>query len=135
MEDLIFFSARLRTKREKKRLIKTAKEKNVRQKYNRLKELQKEQNSIPLIPLKQPYQKGFCRYFVLREDIKNEKKIIFFTQILKKINTSQLSGTKKFVKKKKRNGKRIYVPIIQHLKQLQPYQFAGLHSILTDEER
>lgn len=135
MENQIFYSTRLRTKREKKRKIKIAKEKNVREKYKRRKELIQEQKNIPLIPLQEPYQKGFERYFVLRDDIKRENEIEFFTQILKKINTSQFSETRKFVKKRKRNGKRIYVPRIQNLKQLQPYEFSGSHSVLTDEER
>lgn len=135
MEDLIFFFTRLRSKREKKRLIKTAKEKNVRNKYKRQKEIFLEQKNIQLVPLQEPYQKGFERYFVLREDIKNEKEINFFTQLLKKINTSQFSDTRKFVKKRKRYGKKVYVPRIQNLKQLQPYEFSGSHSILNDDER
>ena len=135
MEDSIFFSTRLRTKRARKRSVKTAKEKNVRDKYKRRKEIFIEQKEIPLVPLKEPYQKGFERYFVLREDIKKENEIEFFTQILKKINTSQYAETRKFVKKRKRNGKRIYVPRIQELKQLQPYEYSGPHSILNDEER
>ena len=64
-----------------------------------------------------------------------ENEIEFFTQILKKINTSQYAETRKFVKKRKRNGKRIYVPRIQELKQLQPCEYSGPHSILNDEER
>ena len=87
MEDSIFFSARLRTKRARKRSVKTAKEKNVREKYKRRKEVFKEQKAIPLVPLKEPYQKGFERRFVLRDDIKKENEIEFFTHILKKINT------------------------------------------------
>ncbi|MGV0941737.1 hypothetical protein [Empedobacter sp. ULE_I140] len=133
MEDSIFFSTRLRTKRARKRSVKTAKEKNVREKYKRRKEIFKEQKAILLVSLKEPYQKGFERYFVLREDIKKENEIEFFTQILKKINTSQYAETRKFIKK--RNGKRIYVPRIQELKQLQPYEYSGPHSILNDEER
>ena len=135
MEDSIFFSTQLRTKRARKRSVKTTKEKNVREKYKRQKEIFKEQKEIPLVLLKEPCQKGFERYFVLREDIKKENEIEFFTQILKKINTSQYAETRKFVKKRKRNGKRIYVQRIQELKQLQPYEYSGPYSILNDEER
>ena len=135
MEDSIFFSTQLRTKRARKRSVKTTKEKNVREKYKRRKEIFKEQKAISLVPLKEPYQKGFERYFVLREDIKKENEIEFFTQFLKKINTSQYAETRKFVKKRKRNGKRIYVQRIQELKQLQPYEYSGPYSILNDEER
>ena len=135
MEDLIFFSTRLKTKREKKRIIITAKEKQVRKQFKCRKELYKIKNNLPLVPLVQPYQKGFERYFVLREDCKNEKEIIFFTNLLKKINTVQYAENKKFQKKIKRFGKRIFVPRIQNLKQLLPYEFAGSHSNLNDEER
>ena len=135
MEDSIFFSSRFRSKREKIRLIKTAKEKNVRLKYNRRKEISHELFNIPLVPLKKPYQKGFERFFVLRNDLKNEKEIEFFSQILNKINTVQYADSRKFVKKRKRNGKRIYVPGIQNLRPLQPYEFSGPNSILNDGER
>lgn len=135
MEDLIFFTTRLKSKRKKKRLVKTDLEKEVRKHFKRRAEIWNEKRNIPLVPLEVPYQKGYVRYFVLREDIKNEKEIAFFSAILKKINTEQFAQTKKFTKKEKRNRKRIDIPMIQHLRKLYPYEFSGKDSKLTDRER
>jgi len=135
MEDSIFFSTRLKSKREKKRIIITAKQKEIIQKFQRRKEIYQEQKNIPIVPLTQPYQKGYERYFVMKDGIRNEKELAFFSSILEKINTIQYAENKKFTTKKKRNEKRIYTPRIQKLKQLQPYEFAGPHSILNDNER
>ena len=135
MEDSIFFTTRLKSKRKKKRLVKTDLEKEVRKHFKRQREISNEKSNIPLVPLEVPYQKGYVRYFVLRDDIKNEKDIAFFSEILSKINTEQFAPTKKFTKKEKRNRKRIDVPMIQHLKMLHPYEFSGKDSKLTDRER
>lgn len=135
MEDLIFFTTRLKSKRKKKRLVKTDLEKEVRKHFKRRAEIWNEKRNIPLDPLEVPYQKGYVRNFALRDDIKNEKDIAFFSEILKKINTEQFAQTKRFTKKEKRNRKRIYVPMIQDLRKLYPYEFSGKDSKLTDSER
>jgi len=39
--------------------------------------------------LRPPYQRGWNRFFVLREDMKQDSKAKFFIQLLEKINTKQ----------------------------------------------
>ncbi|WP_177762174.1 hypothetical protein [Flavobacterium sp. I3-2] len=135
MEDSIFFTTRLKSKRTKTRLVKTDFEKKIRLNNKRQKELWNEKQTIPLVPLAVPYQKSYVRYFVLRDDIKNEKDITFFSEILKKINTEQFSYSKKFTKKKKQYRKRIDVPTTQYLRLLYPYEYSGKDSKLNERER
>jgi len=58
--------------------------------------------------LKPPVQRGFIRYFVLREDVARTKEASFFQRILDKINTRQWSYRKDFKKKGRRFGKKVY---------------------------
>ena len=55
-----------------------------------------------MIPLDKPYQKGFVRFFVVRDDVKQSKDGDFFEGILKKINTYMYSDNRKFLKKKEK---------------------------------
>lgn len=135
MEDVFVFFPRLKSERRKKRLVKNDLEKKVRKYYKRSNEIFRAKKEISLVPLKEPYQKGFVRFFTLRDDIKRSKDFEFFENLLMKINTEMYSDSRKFQKKKKRFGKRVYHPIIQCLRELTPSEFSGPKSILTDKER
>ncbi|AYN01004.1 hypothetical protein [Chryseobacterium sp. 3008163] len=91
---------RLRSLRSRKRIIKTDLEKQIRKKYRHSEELWDLRRNIPLVPLETPYQKGFVRFFVVRDDVKRSKYGNFFEGILKKINTKMYSPTRKFLKRK-----------------------------------
>ncbi|WP_027378810.1 hypothetical protein [Chryseobacterium daeguense] len=132
--DNLLFS-RLRSLRSRKRIIKKDVEKQIRKKYLRSDELWKIKRNIPLVPLEKPYQKGFVRFFVVRDDVKRSKNGDFFQGILNKINTKMYSETRKFIKKKRKFGRKIYVERDQKLVQLSAYQWNDPKLGLTPREK
>ena len=107
--------SRLRSLRSRKRIAREDHEKYLRECCDRHAELEKQRRNLPLVPLEKPYQKGYVRFFVLREDVKQGKQADFFATLLEKINTYQYADTRKFQKKKKRRGKRVYIARKQEL--------------------
>ena len=107
--------SRLRNLRSRKHIARTDHEKYLRVCNKRQDVLLKQRYELPLVPLEKPYQKGYMRFFVLREDIRQGKHADFFETLLEKINTYQYADTRKFQKKKKRRGKRVYVARKQEL--------------------
>jgi len=132
--DNLLFS-RLRSLRNRKRIIKKDVEKQIRKKYKRSKELWKIKRDIPWIPLEQSYQRGFVRFFVITEEVKLTKDAEFFQGILKKINTFMYSEIRHFLKKKRKFGRRIYVEREQKLKSLSSYEWNNPKNQLTERER
>ncbi|MCJ8154808.1 hypothetical protein MKJ01_13635 [Chryseobacterium sp. SSA4.19] len=132
-DNLLFF--RLRSLRSRKRIIKKDVEKQIRKKYKRSDELWEIKRKTPLVPLDQPYQRGFVRFFVVRDDVKRSKDGDFFKGILDKINTKMYSETRKFLKKKRKLGRRIYVEKEQKLARLSTYQWNDPKLGLTTRER
>ena len=107
--------SRLRNLRSRKRIAREDHEKYLRECCNRHAELEKQRRNLPLVPLEKPYQKGYVRFFVVREDVKRSKLGDFFENLLAKINTYQYADNRKFQKKKKRRGKRVYIARKQEL--------------------
>lgn len=62
--------------------------------------------NLPLIELKEPYQKGWVRFFVVRKDVLRSDDALFFVNLLEKINTFQFSNQKTFTNRKKKFGKK-----------------------------
>ena len=90
---------KIRTKRRRKRASIEAKDKKLIRLYKQEKELRKRKYNLPMIDLSPPIQKGYKRFFVVREDIKRSKLGSFYENLLQKINTFQYSSTKIFKKK------------------------------------
>ena len=107
--------SRLRNLRSRKRIAQEDHEKYLLECIKRQKVLFKQRRELPLVPLEKPYQKGYVRFFVLREDVRQGKQADFFATLLEKINTYQYADTRKFQKKKKRRGKRVYIARKQEL--------------------
>lgn len=114
---------KLRSRRTKNRLIKEDKEKFILKQHQLWDKLYEIKRNIALVPLEKPYQKGFVRYFVLREDIARSKYAEFFQGILDKINTFDYSDNRKFTKRKKRRRKKIEVPREQSLQKFREEHF------------
>jgi intergrase/recombinase len=129
-ENLLLF--RLKNLRSRKRIIKRAVEKLVRTKYKHHGQLWKMKRNIPLVPLEKPYQKGFVRFFVVRDNVKRSKDGRFFEDLLKKINTEMYSPTRKFLKKKRRRGRKIYVPREQRVANIYPHEWDNPKFGLTE---
>ena len=108
--------SRLRNLRSRLRIAREDHEKFLRECCDRHAELEKQRRNLPLVPLEKPYQKGYVRFFVLREDVRQGKQADFFATLLEKINTYQYADNRKFQKKKKRRRKPVYVARKQELR-------------------
>lgn len=91
--------------------------------------------ALPLVPLATPYQKGWERNFVLREDIARSKEALFNKTLLEKINTVQYSSEKSFKKKKKRRRKHVYVEKLQTVKEFSESEWRSSKLALTEKEK
>lgn len=132
-DNLLFH--RLRSVRNRKRTIKKDVEKQIRKKYKRSDELWEIRRNMPMIPLDEPYQLGFVRFFVVRDDVMRSKDGAFFEGILKKINTYMYSGSRQFLKKKRKSGRRIYVEREQKLNRISSYSWISPKFGLTPREK
>jgi hypothetical protein len=135
MENDNLLLSRIRNVRSRKRTIRKDVEKQIRKKYRRSNELWDIRRNTPWIPLDKPYQKGFVRFFALRDDVKRSKDGDFFEEILKKINTYMYSESRQFLKKKRKFGRRIYVERVQKLKRISSYSWNDPKFGLTPRER
>lgn len=131
--NLLFY--RLRNVRSRKRTIRKDVEKQIRKKYKRSKELWEIRRNISWIPLENPYQRGFVRFFVLNDDVKRSEDADFFEGILKKINTYMYSESRLFLKKKKKFGRRVYVEKEQKLSLISFYKWIDPRFGLMPRER
>jgi hypothetical protein len=128
--------SRLKTERTKKRLQKKDLDKQLLQNYKKLRRIWKEQWNLGYTDLVPPVQKGWKRFFVLREDVTTTKDALLFQQILDKINMinrPQFSFRKDFKVKRKQKGKKIYVDRPQLLPVIELYELRKIK--LTEQER
>ncbi|ABQ06473.1 hypothetical protein [Flavobacterium johnsoniae] len=126
---------RFKSKRRKERLVKEDFEKHLIQLRKREKELWKKRKDLPLIPLENPYQKGWQRCFVLREDVVRSSEAEFYRTLLEKINTWQFSSEKSFKRKKKRKRKHVYVEKLQTVKEFSEWEWKSPKLELTEKEK
>jgi len=117
---------RLRTARQKKRLQYEDFYKQLIQLYKEEKALYQQQKNLGWEPLKPPVQKGWKRFFVLRDDVAKSKHAEFFQNILNKINTYDWSYRKNFKIRKRKMGRKIYVVKTQKLLEPCERHFAKL---------
>lgn len=126
---------RFKSKRRKKRLVKEDFEKHLIQLRKLEKGLWKKRKDLPLIPLENPYQKGWQRCFVLREDVGRSSEAEFYRTLLEKINTWQFSSEKSFKRKKKRKRRNVYVEKIQTVKEFSEWEWKSPKLELTEKEK
>jgi len=101
--DIAVLPFRLKTKRQKRRLLVKDRDKQLfrmEQEYKKLRDIQRHE---PEVPLEKPYQRGWIRCFELISEIKNSSKAEFYQQILDQINDSQWHYDKSF--KQPRRGR------------------------------
>jgi len=101
-------SYRLRTVRQKKRMQYEDFDKKLLELNREEDRLHKQRRDIIWVPLKPPVQRGWNRFFVLREDVAISKHAEFFENILKRINTCDWSHRKDFMVKYRRFGRKKY---------------------------
>jgi len=135
MENYNLLLYRLRSVRSRKRTVRKDVEKQIRKKYNRSEKLWDIRREIPWFPLENPYQRGFVRFFVLRDDVKRSKDADFFEEMLSKINTYMYSESRQFLKKRKKYGRRIYVEREQKLNKISSFGWNDPKLGFTQRER
>lgn len=114
-EDIL--SYRLRTARQKKRAQYEDFDKQLLKLDREQTELSDLQWNLGWEPVNPPYQKGWKRFFVLRDDVARSKHADFYAGILQKINTEDWSHRKDFVVRKRRYGTSKFVVKTQKLKE------------------
>lgn len=115
--------SRIRSIRTRKRWQLRAFDKKLIRFYKEEKAVRKRIWELGWKELKPPVQRGFVRFFVLRDDVMRTKNAPFFQKILNTINTEQWSHRKDFKKKRRRLGKKIYVVRDQNLREIFPEEF------------
>lgn len=113
---------RIRSKRRRKRETIEGQDKKLIRLFKEDRELSKRRAELPMIDLSPPIQRGYKRYFIVREDVRRSKQGVFYENLLRKINTTQFSPTKEFKQKKRRLGRRIYEARGQQLQVVHPHE-------------
>jgi len=129
--------SRIKSARRKVRLQKLDKEKQLIGLDKEIRTLSKLEDELPLIPLEIPYQKGWKRFFVLREDVAVSKYATFFNELLIKINTTQHCNNKAFTKRKRKRKRRkkVIVEIVQNLRSFLDWEWNSSKCKLTEKEK
>jgi hypothetical protein len=126
-------SYRLRTVRQKKRMQYEDFDKQLLEIGRRKTELNWQRRNLGWEPLMPPVQKGWKRFFVLREDVATGRHKEFFENILSRINTCDWSHRKDFMVKYRRYGTKKYRVKKQSL--LRPYEWQFNRMDFTDDEK
>lgn len=135
--DLSFYieHSKIRTARKKRQNYLEDYYKKLFHLEKRKRKLWKLERELPPVPLEQPYQKGWVRYFVLRDDVKRSPQAEFFTQFLTKINTEVYSNNKKFYFKRKGKTTKVKYTYDQKLKSFYESDWKRSTNPLTDKEK
>ncbi len=134
-EDLLHF--KLKSKRQKGRLLKTDRDKQLIRLNKREDELWDNKENLPMVPLEDPYQKGWKRTFVLRDDVSRSNMASFYQTLLEKINTIEYSKNKAFKVRvrRRRKRKKVYEDVPQFLRHYNYYEWHSAKLKLTDDEK
>lgn len=126
---------RLRTARQRKRSQKKDHDKQLISMHHRQNELCMARRRLPLTRLQEPYQRGWRRTFVLREDVARSAAAAFYSNLLSKINTIDYAADRSFKRriKRKKNRKKLYEVKPQYLRAFYSYEWS--RAPLSPEER
>jgi hypothetical protein len=116
---------RIRSARRRKRAQKDDYDKMLLRLERKDNALYQQIQSLGWTELKPSIQRGYIRFFVLRDDVQRSKQAAFYEGILKKINTTQWCDNRTFRRKKKRKrfGKKVYAVREQNLRDVEPQEF------------
>lgn len=126
---------RLRTARKKTRLVKKDFDKQLINLSKKQSELWKQRRNLPMIPLEHPYQKGWKRLFVLRDDVQKLPNADFYQTLLDKINTVKYYHDKSFKIKRRRKRRYGHKNIGQTLTEISVYDWYRNRYKLSDDEQ
>jgi len=125
----------IKTARQKRRLVKTDRDKQLIQLDKRRDELWEQKRLLPMVALEHPYQRGWKRFFVLRDDVKHSPRKDFYEALLPKINTVEYHQHRSFKRKKRRKQRYVYQVKAQMLRELSQQSWDINRMNLTEEER
>jgi len=126
---------RIKSVRRKKRLVKLDFDKNLIRLSKRRNQLWQLKRDLPMVPLEHPYQRGWKRLFVLRDDLRDTPKAEFYEEILKKINTVHYHYDPSFKFKKRRKRRYGYEMRKQELSEIDQYHWDSNRLKLFDSEK
>jgi len=126
---------RIKSPRRKRRLVIADRDKQLIQLEKRRIALWQQRRLLPPVALEHPYQRGWKRFFVLRDDIKRGPMAGFYETLSVKINTVQFHFDKSFKRKKRRKKRYGYEVRQQLLGEFYPYCWEANRMKLTDDEK
>jgi len=127
--DISHLPYRLRTARQKKRLQRSDFDKQLLALYRHETLLWNVRAALPLVPLREPYQKGWKRSFIIRADVKRSSAAPFYEALLPKINTVEYSADQQFKCKKRRKSRKTYLVRQQYLKTFTKQEWDSMFTI------
>jgi hypothetical protein len=133
--DTYEWPCRIKSARRKRRLVKNDRDKQLIQLDKRRAELRQQKRNLPMVPLEHPYQQGWKRLFVLRDDIKRGPLAEFYEAMLKKINTVQYHHDRSFKFKKRRKKRYGYKMLKQELREIDRYDWDNNRLKLSESEQ
>jgi len=133
--DIHEWPCRIKSVRQKRQLVKTDRDKQLIQLDKRRAELWQQKRLLPLVPLEHPYQRGWKRFFVLRDDLKRGPRAAFYDVLLGKINTVEYHNDKSFKRKKRRKKRYGYEVKQQFLREFELYSWQANRMNLDEEEK
>jgi hypothetical protein len=128
----------LKSARRKKRLQKKDLDKRLIKLDKQRALLYERRLDLPMVPLAQPYQKGWKRSFVLINDVKQSPQAEFYQALLDKINTVQYNHDKSFKQKKRRKRWKqwsTHKEKVQQLKEFSEYEWKHPKLNLSEKEK
>jgi hypothetical protein len=121
-ESVLLLQYGLKTHRQKRRAVLKDRDKQLIGLYKKWLRIRNDIQTLGWDELKNPYQSGWKRSFVLREDVAVNKNATFYRNLLQKINTIQYSPKKDFLKKKRVYRKRVYMQRKQSLREFYHFE-------------
>ena len=133
--DLHELPYRLKSARQKRRLVKKDRDKQLIELDKRRHLLWKQKKELPMIQLEQRYQKGWKRFFVLRKDVQQSPKATLYQGILDKINTVEFNHDKSFTIRIRKRWRYHYEERRQTLRPIYEHEWFDNKFKFTDAEK
>jgi hypothetical protein len=134
--DTQLLSYRLKSERQKKRLVKQDRDKQLLKLDRERRRISKDPGYKTIVPLDEPYQKGWKRLFVLKPEVQRSDKAEFYQQILDKINTVQYHYDRSFKKpKRKSRWHKYHFEELPKLQTIDRYDWHMNNHKLSEEQR
>lgn len=127
---------RLKPARRKRRLVIKHRDKQLLALNRERSRIEKDPDYMTIVPLEEPYQKGWKRLFVLKTEVQRSDKAEFYQGILDEINEVQFHYDQSFKRPKRKGIWHKYIfKELPKLHGISPYHWHESRSKLSDEQR